>query len=124
METTPNDPSATVAENFDEMRAELGDRVQEIRQTVTNYVDAHPLASIGIAFGVGYLLSGALLSRTTLRAASIGGRFAFGGFLKQLVAGIGPGLIAAALGGQQQQHSAGDEPAGTRDGGKGNGNRS
>lgn len=123
METTSNDPSATVAENFDEMRAELGDRVQEIRQTVTNYVDAHPLASIGIAFGVGYLLSGALLSRTTLRAASIGGRFAFGGFLKQLVAGIGPGLIAAALGGQQQHH-AGDEPAGARDGGKGNGNRS
>ena len=124
METTPNDPSATVAENFDEMRAELGDRVQEIRQTVTNYVDAHPLRVDRHRVRRRVPAVGALLSRTTLRVASIGGRFAFGGFLKQLVAGIGPGLIAAALRRQQQQHNAGDEPAGTRDGGKGNGNRS
>jgi len=103
-----------VVENFDELREQLGERVQEIRDTVTNYVDAHPIASIGIAFGVGYLLSGALFSRTTFKAASIGGRFALGGFLKQLVAGIGPGLIAGAMsssksgasgnGNKQQQH--------------------
>ncbi len=99
METTTDDAGANVGEHFDELRAALGDRVHEIRDTVENYVDAHPLQSIGIAFGVGYLLSGALLSRTTFRVAKLGGRFAFGGFLKQLVAGIGPGLIAAALGG-------------------------
>jgi hypothetical protein len=99
METTRDDEGASVSENFDELRAAIGDRVTEIRDTVENYVGAHPLQSIGIAFGIGYLLSGALFSRTTFRAAKIGGRFALGGFFKQLVAGIGPGLIAAALGG-------------------------
>ena len=109
METTEEDVTANVVENFDELRAALGDRVQEIRDTVENYVDAHPLPSIGIAFGVGYLLSGALFSRTTFRVAKLGGRFALGGFLKQLIAGIGPGLISAALGerapaGEHEQH--------------------
>ncbi len=83
---------------------------------VTNYVDAHPLASVGIAFGVGYLLSGALFSRTTLQAATLGGRFALGGFLKQLVAGIGPGPDRGGARRQQQQHDAGSEPASTRRG--------
>jgi hypothetical protein len=114
MENTMDEAKQQVVENFDELREQLGERVQEIRDTVTNYVDAHPIASIGIAFGVGYLLSGALFSRTTFKAASIGGRFALGGFLKQLVAGIGPGLIAGAMsssksgasgnGNKQQQH--------------------
>jgi hypothetical protein len=105
MEKTMDDVKQRVSENFDEAREQLGDRVQEIRETVTNFVDAKPLAAVGIAFGVGYLLSGALFSRTTFKAASIGGRFALGGLLKQLVAGIGPGMIAAALGGSERAQS-------------------
>lgn len=110
MDKTMDDVKQRVSENFDEVREELGERVQEIRETVTNYVGAHPIAAVGMAFGVGYLLSGALFSRTTFKAASLGGRFALGGFLKQLVAGVGPGILAAALGGREE---------GTR----GNGNR-
>lgn len=100
MDKTMDDVKQRVSENFDEVREELGDRVQEIRETVGNYVDAHPLAAVGIAFGVGYLLSGALFSRTTFKAASLGGRFALGGLFKQLVAGIGPGILAAAMSGR------------------------
>src|SRR5512146_1362723 len=102
MENTMDDVKQRVGENFDEVREELGERVQEIRTTITNYVDAHPLAAVGMAFGVGYLLSGALFSRTTFKAATLGGRFALGGLFKQLVAGIGPGLIAAAMGGREE----------------------
>jgi len=109
MENTMDDVKQRVGENFEGVREELGERVQEIRDTVNNYVDANPLAAVGIAFGVGYLLSGALFSRTTFKAASIGGRFALGGLLKQLVAGIGPGMIAAALGGANRgQSQSGD----------------
>ncbi len=100
MDKTMDDVKQRVSENFDDVREELGDRVQEIRQTVTNYVDAHPISAVGIAFGVGYLLSGALFSRATFRAASVGGRFALGGLFKQLVAGIGPGILAAAISGR------------------------
>jgi hypothetical protein len=109
MEKTMDDVKQRVSENFDDVREELGERVQEIRDTVTNYVDAHPIASVGIAFGVGYLLSGALFSRATFKAASIGGRFALGGFLKQLVGGIGPGLIGAALGGRGEERAPGGD---------------
>lgn len=114
MENTMDDVKKRVGENFDEVREELGDRVQEIRDTVTNFVDAKPLAAVGIAFGVGYLLSGALFSRATFKAASIGSRFAVGGLLKQLLAGIGPGMIAAALSGAGNAQSKSG----------GNGNRS
>ena len=107
MDKTMDDVKQRVSENFDEVREELGERVQEIRETVTNYVDAHPIAAVGMAFGVGYLLSGALFSRTTFKAASLGGRFALGGFLKQLVAGVGPGILAAALGGRGEEHGDG-----------------
>jgi hypothetical protein len=100
MENTMDDDKQRVSETLDEVREELGERVQELRETVTNYVDAHPITAVGIAFGVGYLLSGALFSRATFKAARIGGRFAVGGFLKQLVAGIGPGLVAAAMSGR------------------------
>jgi len=103
MENTMDDVKQRVGENFDEVREELGERVQEIRDTVTNFVEAHPLQSVGIAFGVGYLLSGALFSRTTFKVASIGGRFAPGGFLKQLVAGIGPGILMGAMSGNRAQ---------------------
>jgi len=107
MENTMDDVKQRVGENFEGVREELGERVQEIRDTVNNYVDANPLAAVGVAFGVGYLLSGALFSRTTFKAASIGGRFALGGLLKQLVAGIGPGMIAAALSGARGQSESG-----------------
>lgn len=108
MEKTMDDVKQRVGENFDEVREELGERVQEIRTTITNYVDAHPVAAVGMAFGVGYLLSGALFSRTTFKAATLGGRFALGGLFKQLVAGIGPGLIAAAMGGREEGRRGGD----------------
>jgi len=109
MENTTDGAKQHVGETLDEVREELGARVQEIRETITNYVDAHPLAAVGIAFGAGYLLSGALFSRTTFRAATIGGRLAFGGLLKQVLAGIVPGLLAGAL-----------SPSRSRDTGNGN----
>ena len=111
MEKGMDDVKQRVGENLNELREELGERTQEIRETVGNYVDANPLAAVGIAFGVGYLLSGALFSRTTFKAAKVGARFAFGGVLKQLVAGIGPGMVMAAMGGSS-----------SKSGGNGNGN--
>ena len=122
MEKSTDDGTARgVGESFSELRAELGARTQEIRHTVGNYVDAHPLVAVGIAFGVGYLLSGALFSRATLKAATLGSRFALGGLVNQLLQGIGPAVILAAIGGRGNQHP---DSSSTRSGGNGNGNRS
>jgi hypothetical protein len=108
-----------VGDNFNELRAGLDERTRELRQAIGDYVDAHPLSAVGIAFGIGYLLSGALFSRATFRAVALGGRFALGGLVKQLVAGIGPGMILAAVTGRG---GAVEAPARTE--GSGNGNRS
>jgi hypothetical protein len=116
MDKSTEDVRERIGDNLNEIREELGERAQEIRETVGNYVDAHPLTAVGIAFGVGYLLSGALFSRTTFKAAHIGARFAFGALLKQLVTGIGPGLFMAAMSGRAAQQPEA--------GGNGNGNKS
>ncbi len=124
MENTMDDVRQRVGDNFEQLREELSERTQEIRDTVGNYVDAHPLAAVGIAFGVGYLLSGALFSRTTFKVASIGGRIAFGGLLKQLVVGIGPGMLLAALGdrGRGAEQSQQEQEQEQQSGGNGNRN--
>jgi len=124
MEKSMDDVKERVEENFNELREGIGERTQEIRETISNYVDANPLAAVGVAFGVGYLLSGALFSRTTFKAATFGGRFALGGLVKQLVAGIGPGMIMSAIsgarGGSEQQQDKQQQ----KSGGNGNGNQS
>jgi hypothetical protein len=128
MENTMDDVKNRVGENFEEIRDQLTERTQELRETIGNFVEEQPLAAVGIAFGVGYLLSGALFSRTTFRAASLGGKFVLGGLLKQLVGGIGPGILAAAMAGRgggeeegrSQQSQAKPRQGGGR-GGNGNG---
>jgi hypothetical protein len=95
--TTDDDVGRRVGDNLNQLREQWSERTHEIREAIGSYVDENPLAAVGIAFGIGYLLSGALVSRTTLRAASFGGRVLLGGVLKQLVAGIGPGMLVASL---------------------------
>jgi hypothetical protein len=115
MDNSTEEVRQRIGENLNEIREELGERAQEIRETVGNYVDAHPLTAVGIAFGVGYLLSGALFSRTTFKAVHLGARFALGGLVKQLMLGIGPGMIMAAMSGRGAQQAEA--------GGNGNGNK-
>jgi hypothetical protein len=98
MEDTMDEVGARVGESFDELRRALVQRTRELRDAVTSFVDERPLQAVGLAFGVGYLLSGALLSRTTARVVGLGGRFLAGGVLRRLVAAAGPAVLLTALG--------------------------
>jgi hypothetical protein len=51
-------------------------RLTEERFELGPYVEAHPVGSVLAAFGVGYLLSGALFSRATARILGLGVRYA------------------------------------------------
>ncbi len=53
---------------------------------LADYVGKHPVGSVVAAFGVGYLLSGALFSRATARILGLGVRYAT------------PALVRAAFG--------------------------
>lgn len=105
MDKSTENATDDIGEHVDELRHELADKANELRTTVNNFVVAKPLQSVGIAFGVGYVLSGALISRTTFRLAQLGIRLAFGGALKQLIAEVGPGLLANALTGEKSEPS-------------------
>jgi hypothetical protein len=107
MENPMNPGADPVAERIAEIRARLDERTRELRARVERFVDANPLGAMAIAFGAGYLLSGALFSRATIRAATVGSRFVLGGLLRQLVAGIGPELMAT----RAQAGNGGNRPS-------------
>ena len=98
-----DDVEARAAGSFDELRKEVSQRTEEVRAAVSSFVDERPLTAVGIAFGVGYLLSGALVSRLTARLIAVGGRVVIGNALRSMVAGMGPGLVLGALGLSQQE---------------------
>jgi len=107
MENRADDVGNRMSENFDGIRQEVSQKTQEIRDTLHAFVEESPLRAVGIAFGLGYLLSGALVSRVTARLVGIGGRIIIGNLLRQAVAGIGPGLIVDALRGETVAEGAG-----------------
>jgi hypothetical protein len=113
MENSVDQGGNRIGENLNEIRQGIQEKTQEIRASLNSYVEEHPLGAVGIAFGIGYILSGALVSRLTARVVGIGGRIVLGNVLRQAVAGIGPGMILDALrsnGGGQQQASGGTRP--------------
>ena len=76
-----NGDPQSVREASRRLRGDLGDlyaamsRSQEdLAGRVGGFVRERPYASIAIAFGIGYVLGGGLLSRTSSRLFSIGAR--------------------------------------------------
>jgi hypothetical protein len=66
---------------------------------VLGFVNEHPFAAVAVAFGAGFALSGALLSRTTARLAWLGGRL----YLAQLMRGaIGESLLGLVGGAREE----------------------
>jgi hypothetical protein len=94
-----NNDHPSLSEMRDKMREDLNllrDTVQrESREYLSNaraWVEQHPYAAVGAAFGAGFLLAGGLFSRTTARALGFGTRFLIGRLMRQLIAGAGAGM--------------------------------
>jgi ElaB/YqjD/DUF883 family membrane-anchored ribosome-binding protein len=115
MENLLNEDAASSGEGFEEARSRIGARARELQARVRHFVAEHPLGAVGIAFGVGYLLSGAIFSRATFKVVGVGSRLVAGGLLRQIVAGVGPAVLSALL--SQPATQAPSETASKRDGG-------
>lgn len=88
-------------EDFDLLREAVAQRTEDVRQSFTTFVDEHPLAAVGVAFGAGYLLSGALYSRTTGRLLGFGARMLLGAAVRSAIAMGGLGALASIVEGGQ-----------------------
>jgi hypothetical protein len=84
-----------VRDDLERLREAAERRRAQLLGELQRLVAEHPLGAVAAAFGVGYLLSGALLSRTTARVLGIGARI----YLGQMVrGGLGEQLLGAFAG--------------------------
>jgi hypothetical protein len=86
-----------VQQEFDDLREAVMQKTEQLRDSVGSFVQERPIASVAIGFGVGYLLSGALYSRATMRLLGLGSRFLFAALLKPMVAGGGLSALASLI---------------------------
>ncbi len=82
-----DDPVGGAGDNPGVVRAarKVGENVVE---PLAGFIQERPLAAVGVAFGVGYLLAGGLFSRTTGRLLGLGWRLGGMALAKNLFASL------------------------------------
>jgi hypothetical protein len=81
-----------VRQDFGMFREAVQRETDELTRNARAYVEQHPYAAVGAAFGIGFLLAGGLFSKMTARTLKFGTRFLVGRALRQLIAGAGAGM--------------------------------
>jgi hypothetical protein len=92
----------------EEVAAELNERVARARETVAAFVDEHPLAAVGIAFGTGYVVAGGLVSKMTGRLLKVGTRLALGLIVRQAMVSLPAMMLTPREGGARERAQAGE----------------
>jgi hypothetical protein len=77
-----------VSEGLGELGRALSDRQQGIVEPLAEFIQERPMAAVGIAFGLGYILGGGLFSRTTGRLLAIGWRLGGITLAKSLISSL------------------------------------
>jgi hypothetical protein len=98
----------TVGEAREQLRGDIemvrqvvSEKAGELRDSVHTLANEHPLATVGMAFGVGFLLAGGLYSKTTARLLGLGGRLLVGAAVRSALATGGLGLLGSLIEGEQ-----------------------
>ena len=68
------DAARKVSEGIGELTKALNDGRQNIVEPMSQFIQGKPLAAVGVAFGIGYILGGGLFTRTTGRLLGLGWR--------------------------------------------------
>jgi hypothetical protein len=93
---TTGDPSIReigdqVKQDISHLREAAERRRDEVLGQARDFVQEHPVIAVGAAFGAGYVLSGALFSRMSLRLLGFGARWYAGRMLRGAAFGGGFG---------------------------------
>jgi hypothetical protein len=82
------DAARKVSASLGDLGRALSDGRQNVVEPMAEFIQERPLAALGIAFGVGYLLGGGLFSRTTGRALGLGWRLGGMALAKNLLSSL------------------------------------
>jgi glycine zipper-containing protein DUF883 len=91
-EPSLSEVSNKMREDLDLLREAVQRETDHFANEARTYIQQHPYAAVGAAFGVGFLLAGGLFSRATARGISFGARFFLGRAIRQLVGGAAAGM--------------------------------
>jgi len=81
-----------VSEGLGELGRALSDGRQGVVEPAAEFIQDRPLAAVGLAFGVGYVLAGGLFSRTTGRMLALGWRLGGMAIVRNILSSLaGPG---------------------------------
>jgi ElaB/YqjD/DUF883 family membrane-anchored ribosome-binding protein len=69
-----SDAARKVSQGLGELTRALNDGRQNIVEPMSQFIQQKPLAAIGVAFGLGYVLGGGLFTKTTGRLLGLGWR--------------------------------------------------
>jgi ElaB/YqjD/DUF883 family membrane-anchored ribosome-binding protein len=82
------DAAKKVSQGLGELTRALNDGRQNIVEPMSQFIQEKPLAAIGVAFGVGYVLGGGLFTRTTGRLLGLGWRLGGMALAKNLLGNL------------------------------------
>jgi hypothetical protein len=82
---TVEDIGERVREDIKLIRRAAERQRDQIVDRIQSMVEQQPFLAVGAAFGIGYLLSGALFSRATAKMLLLTGRLAFGVLLREVM---------------------------------------
>ena len=92
-QTTGASPRVTraarkVSEGLGELGRALSDRRQGVVEPMADFIQERPLAALGVAFAVGYVVGGGLFSRTTGRVLALGWRIGGMALARNMLSGL------------------------------------
>jgi hypothetical protein len=84
------DAARRVSEGIGDLGRAINDRQQDLTAAARDFMRERPIAALGIAFGVGYVLGGGLFSRTTSRVLGMGIKLGGMAFARNFLGGMTP----------------------------------
>jgi ElaB/YqjD/DUF883 family membrane-anchored ribosome-binding protein len=82
------DAAKKVSEGLGELTRALNDGRQNLVEPMSQFIQQRPLAAVGVAFGIGYILGGGLFTRTTGRLIGVGWRLGGMALAKNLLGNL------------------------------------
>lgn len=84
-----SDAARKVSQGIGELSRALSERRENVVEPMSEFIQQKPMAALGIAFGIGYVLGGGLFTRTTGRLLGLGWKLGGMALAKNVLGNLG-----------------------------------